>query len=98
MAELRQMMQVLQKQVAQLAQQQPPALVAPVAPPPPQVVASVADRAEDGLLKQFLSLHAPTFSGAVDEDPTVFLREMKKCFRFMDYEGPRRVEMAEFIL
>ena len=46
--------QVLQQQVAQLAQQQAPAPVippAPVAPPPPPVVVPVVDRAEDGLLK-----------------------------------------------
>ena len=104
MAELRQMIQVLQQQVAQLAQQQapapvvPPALVVPDVPPPPPVVVPVVDRAEDGLLKQFLTLHAPTFLGASDEDPNDFLREMDKRFRVMEYEGPRRVEMTEFVL
>ena len=104
MAELRQMIQVLQQQVAQLAQQQalapvvPSAPVAPVAPPPPPVVVPTVDRAEDGLLKQFLTLHAPTFLGVIDEDPNEFLREMDKRFRVMEYEGPRRVEMTEFVL
>ena len=76
----------------------PPTVVAPVAPPPPPIVALAIDRAKDGLVKQFLTLHAPTFSGAMDEDPNEFLKEMDKRFRLMDYKGPWRVEMDEFIL
>ena len=56
----------------------------PVVQPPPAVVPE-ARRADDGLLKQFISLGAPTFLGKVDEDPMEFLSEMDKRFRLMDY-------------
>ena len=69
-----------------------------MAPPPPPVKLPIGDRVEVGLLKQFLSLGAPTFTGEGDEDPRRFLRELDKRFRLMAYEGPRRVEMAEFML
>ena len=43
-------------------------------------------------------MNAPTFSGAREEDPGEFLREIDKRFRVMDYTRPRRVEIAEFML
>ena len=86
-----------------MQQQAPPTAIplmpaAPVVPPPPLVIVPDVVQAEDGLLKQFLSLHAPFFSGATDEDPTKFLRQMETQFRLMAYDGPRRVEIAEFML
>ena len=103
--------QVLQ-QVVQLLQQQqaastPATEPTPAAVPPPPAtpqglaadipVPEVRGR-DDGILKQFLELKAPTFSGGVDEDPTEFLREMNKRFELLRYEGPRRVEMVGFLL
>ena len=81
-----------------LAPVPPPTPVALVVQPLPPVVAPDAGQAEDGLLKQFLSLHAPTFLEAIDKDLTEFLREMDKRFRLMAYNGPRRVKMSEFML
>ena len=67
------------------------------APMAPMAMPDVG-RGENGLLLQFINIYAPTFSGPEDEDPRMFLRELEKQFRLMAYKGPRRVEMAEFIL
>ena len=58
----------------------PPPVVPPVAPPSTPVQLPVGDRVEDGVLKQFLNLGAPTFSGDGNEDPRRFLRELNKRF------------------
>ena len=73
--------------MTQVLQQQAPL---PAAPSAPIVLAVVPDagQAEDGLLCQFIGLNALTFIGAIEEDPTEFLREMDKRFRLMLYEGP----------
>ena len=81
----------------------------PAPPPPPPPVADIPPVVDlpppphhfppvDHLLDQFLKLRAPTFSGAVGEDPTAFLEEMNKRFRIMRYLGDRRVELVEFVL
>ena len=80
-----------------LQQQVPP----PIAPPTPAVPIVMPDvgQTEDGLLRQFISLNASTFSRTAEEDSTEFLREMMdKRFRLMLYEEPRIVEIMEFIL
>ena len=89
----------MQQEMVRMTQQQvPPPVVLPVAPPPPPVELPIRDRVEDGVLKQFLSLGAPTFTGEGEEDPRRFLRELNRRFQLMGYEGPRRVHMAEFML
>ena len=49
-----------------MMQQQTPPLAAPATPVVPVVVPDMG-RGEDGLLRQFTSLNAPTFSKAKDE-------------------------------
>ena len=44
-------------------------------------------RAEDRLLKQFLSLCAPISTGSGEEDPKGFLWELDKRFQLMAYDG-----------
>ena len=93
--------QLLEIQRERERAREPPLQHAPPPPPPPVVLPPPPPLPQQGdfLLKQFLDLRTPSFSGEQKtDDPTKFLAEIKKRFRALDYEGPRRVSLVEFLL